>query len=194
MSEEGGQEPEKTIPYSRFQEVVEQKNALKQELAASRTELQALSEKSATVDTLAGQIESLKAAHKAEIAGMVERMELMGAGITDDEGQTVARALYQAIPEKERPKTIGDYLGQFRGEGDDVPAPPKALAAYLQPSANTAGPETPAPRQGLPRGPRPGTHTPAAPNVTAEAMAAAREKAQRTGDWTEYQALRKQIV
>jgi|AACY02.1.fsa_nt_gi hypothetical protein len=183
---EGGAPPEKTIPYSRFQEVVRQKQELAAKLDATGAEVQALSEKVATVGALTETIAKLKAEQQRTVAGYEERLALVSFGINDAEGQTVARALYNGLPDAERPKSIADYLGQFKGDSEDAPAPPRALAPYLQP-AQAAPQEKSTPFPGGPKGqPTP----PRAPGVTADALRAAREKGQRSGDWSDYKALR----
>lgn len=196
MSADGGgaappvHEPPPDHP--RFQQVVEQRNALRAEKAALEEQLQAAIEKAATVDTLAKQIESMKASHKGVVAGYEERLALSGAGINDSDGQTVVRALYNSLPDAERPKTISDYLGQFQGE--NAAEPPRALAPYLKAPEPAESPApAPAPGSPMPRAPKPGGTAPKAGDVTGEALRAARLHAQRTGDFTQYKALRAQM-
>lgn len=183
--------PEKTIPYDRFQAVVGEKNTLKTRLADAEKQIQALTEKGATVDTIAGQLKATKAQHAAELSKVQEELGLSRAGLNDPTGAAIARTLHGLLPEADRPSLL-DYVGSFRGE--DAPEPPPGLAPYLG-----LAPKPPA-KEEKPAGeiaqlrqwhtpPAPRSTPPGAPNVTAAAIKAAREKGASTGDWSEFRGL-----
>lgn len=184
MSEEGGEE--RTVPYSRFQEVVGKKNAAEAQIADLQAQLQAASEKSATADTLAQTIAELKTGHKSQIAALHEELGLSRAGLNNPEGVAVARALYGAQPEDSRPKSLLEYVNSFKAEGENVPKPPPGLAPYLDlPKPQAKEPET----NGKPVGdlarlraygaPGRGSSAPGAPDVSAEAIRQAKAQFSR---------------
>ena len=185
MSEEQEQEqPGRTVPYARFQEVVARRNEAETRIADLEAQLQAASERGATADTLAATIADLKASHKGKVAELQEALGLSRAGLNDPEGVAVARALYGAQPEDSRPGSLLDYIAQFQAGGEDAPAPPPGLAPYLQGASKAAA--APAPEQadkpagdlerlrayGSPR--RRNGSAPAAPDVNVAAIREAR--------------------
>lgn len=174
MSEQGGGEgggEERTVPYARFQEVVTAKNEWKTKAEGFQREIQELSEKVATTDTLAAQMADLKTAHKGQLAALQEELGLSRAGLNSVEGVATARALYSIQPEDQRPKTLTEWVQSFQGEGEDVPKPPPGLAPYLGQMPAKTSEEKPGPVVKPQR--RGADHTPA-PKVNQQAIRQAR--------------------
>jgi len=185
---DGEEGAEKTIPYTRFSEVVTERNGLRDQLASMQTELGSLKEQAGRADGLATEIEAMQAAHGKATASWDQERALLGAGLTSPEGQAVARSLYGLQPEAGRP-ALGDWLSGLSQEGADVPA---GLRAYLQPAAPAAAPAA-EPAKTAPRAPGappppaspPGTGT----GVTRDQIRAAKVKGTSTGDWADFKAL-----
>ena len=172
------------VPYERFQAVVAERNTLRDADAARATEMQKLTERAATVDALTAALAEAKAGRAADADAWGQERALMGAGFTDAEGQTVARALFAAQPEAIRAKPIGDWLGGLKAEGATVP---KALAPYLSPAAPTTTTTAPPPKAPAAQG---GTSTAPGANgaTSAAALKALREAASKSGDWAAFNA------
>lgn len=170
------------VPYDRFQSVVAEKNTLSTENATLKGEIQKLSEKAATVDTLTGQINEWKG--KAEAAGkrFATFTQLSGAlGTTDTDVIDSFDSKYQALPEKDRPDRKA-WVESLKAKPEDAPA---ILRPWLTPATTTAAPPKTAPKV-------PGTQAtpPNAPNAPdAAEIRAAREKGVRTGDWADWKAV-----
>lgn len=197
MADEQGEGGKAPIPYDRFQQVVAEKNALNERVGALEKEARTYQERAATADTLAKQIEQIKAEHSKAASAWDRQRALIGAGIVDDEGIELADYYYGKVPEKDRP-AMGDWIKAMREAPDKAP---KALRTWLDTGPNTepddidpdiedkAPPkrETRPPRTQRtadPSGTQGARHTP-----TAEQVRAAREKAQKTGDWADFNRL-----
>jgi hypothetical protein len=170
------------VPYERFAAVTAEKNALKEEIGPLR-------ERAAGLDAAIRERDAARAELATATAGFADRTALYRAGVDDDEGQDVARALYARLPQDSRPASLGDWLTGLRAEGASVP---RALAPYLrQPAAPAAA--TPAPGAQAAAAPRPAAPAasppPAAGRVDEIALRAAREKARKTGDWNDFKQL-----
>jgi hypothetical protein len=158
------------VPASRLAEVVGERNALRKELAAAKSELGEVGEWRAAA-------EKERAAIAAERVTHAEDRDLYRAGLMDPEAHIVARALFAALPTEGRPATLGAYLSALLADGATVP---KALAGYLAPPSSAAKAVT---TTTTPKPPASaGQPTPTGATLTAEAFAAAREHYKRTGD------------
>jgi len=123
----------------------------------------------ATASTaLNSQIESLKAEHAQKEAVWSDERAMLGAGLTDPEGQAVARALYGTLPDDGKPASIAEYLQAFGAENAKVPA---GLAPYL--GSKAAPTPKPAPAQR------------SAPAVGGNATDALLKAARESGNWQE---------
>jgi len=185
-----------TVPVERFNEVVNERAALREELAGAKKQLSAAEDKAKTADTLARQIEEQKAEHKAQAARWEEERAVAAAGITDPDGVEVARLVYGRIPADKRPKTISEYLTSLKAEGAEVPT---ALSPWIQPvtKADPKDGKGDAGRRGAPPAPgkTPGGTAPGAtPQVTAEAIRAAREKFMATKSEADRKALQELLT
>ena len=160
---------ERTIPYARFAVVYDSRKELLVKHEAAQGELA----------QVRGELEPLR----AQVSRLGEDLALARAGIRDEEGSAVARALYSALPEEGRP-TIGDWIGGF---GEDAPAP-RGLAVYL---SGGAPPPPDAPALATPAAP-PITRTTqpgASSGPTAAQIRRAREDAQASGDWSAFNTM-----
>lgn len=124
-----------TVPYSRFQTVVGEKQALANRVAELERENQGLQEKAATADTLAGQLRTAQ----AEKASTDQRFEtfkaITSAGLTDPELVEAAEWAHSRLPEKDRPP-IGEWLSGLR---EDPSKAPLVLRPHLGEGTGGAG-------------------------------------------------------
>lgn len=122
----GGGEPA-PVPYERFQKTVAARNALAEEVSTLKADLQRVSERAATADTLAKQIEDLRGQYTAKEAVWGEEREVLNLGIADEDGREVVRALHRRLPEKDRPK-LGEWWSSLAADPTKAPKP---LQPYL---------------------------------------------------------------
>jgi hypothetical protein len=189
----------KTVPYDRFQKVVQERNEWKSKASTFERDAQANAERAATSDTLAKQLEDLKGEFKSARSAWDLERGMMGAGLTDQEGRDVAQMHYGRLAEKDRP-TMTDWLEGLR---KDPTKAPRSLQPFLgdgKADTATAGAgksEEPAKGSGgggkatgLPRstGREPASSTGANTGdpMSAGQLRQIREKAQQSGDWTEW--------
>jgi len=177
--------------------VVASKNELASQVSALQAEVQSLSEKAATVDTLTGQISEWKGkAEKAE--GKFSRWQAIASGIgtTDTEAIEAAEWAYGRLPEEDRPQ-LGDWLSGLREKPETAP---KVLSPWLSPATDSKPDSTPPTRtkttppasngKTTPRAPARGAQAPGAPSsLSVEAVRAAKERGIKTGDWSAYREL-----
>lgn len=166
-----------TIPYDRFQKVVAARDELAGKVADYETQLQTASERAATADTLAAQVQEWSGKYERDIA-------YARAGL-DEEGATVAEVFYGKLDGDDKPDRA-TWLKSMR-ESEDAP---KALRAYFN-AETPKEPETPE----KPRKPRT-PETPRSPGgaegeVSVAEWQAAKLHGQKTGDWSQYKALKK---
>lgn len=173
----------KTVSWENFQAVVSAKTGLEGQVRELQGQVRTLQEKAATVDTLSTQINEWKT-EAAEAEGRYTAfIELSGAlGTTDADVIGAFDQRYRALPEKDRPPRA-DWIGSLKAKPGEAPA---LLRPWLsQPQG--AGPRPNPKPVGPPTAPA------ASGEVTAEAVRAARERAQKTGDWGPYKELTKQM-
>jgi hypothetical protein len=176
------------VDHDRYARVVAAKQGLEAQVADQRAQIDALAEKSATVDTLASQVEEWKG-KAAEAATRFDRFKTLSAGLgtTDTEAIEAAEWAHSRLPAEGRPE-IGAWV---EGIKTDPTKAPKVLAPWLAPAPST-DPAIPAPKTPGPKPPNRGTQQTGAPAaVSAEQFRAAREKGVRSGDWSEFKALKK---
>lgn len=151
----GGGTPD-VVPYGRFNEVLQQRNELKAQW------------EQADVDGLRSRATELEQALEAERSGRAEDRALFGAGLTDPEGQAVARFLYGRLEEKPE-GGMGAWLSSLSAEGAEVPKP---LAPYMaqQAAAEPTASEPPRGSGGARATSRPAPSGP----ITVETIAKAR--------------------
>lgn len=160
------------VPYERFAGVVSERNAARKELEALRPQVGLLDVATKERDALREQLAAVASEHSDAIA-------LLRAGVDDEDGQTVARALYGRMPADGRPASIGEWLGGMKA---DPAAVPRGLAPYLlPPAAPVAAPPKPA----APNGQAP----PATGSARDAQIRAAREHLRLTGDGADLRKL-----
>jgi len=175
-----------TVPYGRFQEVVSARNTATTRIEALEAELQGLSEKAATVDTLGTQLNETKAALEKANGRFGRFKTIAGAlGTADEEAVEAAEWAYSRLPEEGRPE-LPDWLNGIKEKPETAP---KVLQSWMQGSGETQQTTTPTPKP-APRPPPRGPTPPTAPQtVTAAQIREARDYAVKTGDWSRYKAL-----
>lgn len=184
----------KTVDYAVFQRVVEAKNGLEGQVRQLQGQVQTLSEKAATVDTLAGQVNEWKTKFTEAEGRFTTFSEFSGAlGTTDADVIGVFDQKYKALPEANRPSRA-DWIGTLRSKPDEAPA-------LLRPWLNAGGTGAASPAGGKSEDkPKPkvpgagGTPPGTAGQVTADQIRAAREKGQKTGDWSAFKELKKRMA
>ena len=158
---------EKAVPYARFAKV----NAARKEAVARAKQFEADAKE---VPGLRTQLEQLQTTYTTDKESWEQRFALVEAGLSDTEGQEVARMLYGRLPAEGKPASIGEWVTGLKAEGATVP---KALGGYLTGATSKAPPPTPGSG---------GNQPPAANNLTPDQIRTIREKAVKTGDWTEW--------
>lgn len=176
----GGPAP---IPYDRFKSVNDKYNSSKARIAELEAEVQSLTEKSATVDTLASTLKSKEEEWGKERAGFQERLGLSELGLTSKEGQTVARSLYNSLDEEARKDvSFTDQVKAWKEKPEEAPA-------GMKPYLGVAGGEGGGSKRNANKGAGGDGGGSGPSSVTLEALRAAREKAVKTGNWDEYDKL-----
>lgn len=167
------------IPYERFQEVVAERRVWEQRTKELETRLKGLGSLESDLAKVRTDLEAERLARQTEAASWAEERALLGVGFTDAEAQDAARYAWSKLPEDKRHKDgIGAWLGEIKA---DPTKAPKILTPFIaQPPT-----QPPSPRPGA------GQNPPPAGNVDAAALRAAREQAQRTGDWSTWDKLLK---
>lgn len=181
-------EPQKTVAYDNFQAVVQAKQGLETQVATLRSQLQTLTEKAATVDTLAAQVGEWKGKAEQASTRFATFTEFSGAlGTTDTDIIDSFDSKYRAMPEADRPARA-DWVKALKAAPDGAPA---ILRPWLAPVA----PATAAPvAKPSPRVPGTPATPPTAPSaVSAEEVRRIREEAVATGDWSRWKILRAQF-
>jgi len=174
--------PQKTVAYDNFQAVVSAKIGLEAQVKELRAQVQSLTERAATADTLGQELASWKQKAEAESQRYGAYVELSGAvGSTDPDVLAAFDARYNGLPKTDRPDRKA-WVEGLRAAPDQAPA---LLRPWLG-ATPVAPPKPPAPRvPGTPATP------PGAPSsVSAEEVARVREEAVRTGDWSKWKAMR----
>lgn len=165
-----GGEEEKTIPYARFSEVLQERNELKP--------------KAENYDKLVKEHDELKQKYTA----LEEDTVIMGTGLADPEGRELARYLHGKLPPEGRPP-IGEWLTGLKAEPTKMP---KALAPYW-PTAATGGAQGGAQGGGAAgaggaRQVPPKTAAGGSPAAGAPAAGAITKEQMNAGSWSEQRA------
>ena len=171
----------KTVDYDKYQRVVSAKQGLERQVEELKTEAAALSEKAATVDTLATQVGEWRS--KAEEAsGKFSRWQDIATriGTTDADAIEAVEWQYGRIGGDDRP-ALGDWLDGLKAEPDKAPT---ILRPLLGSDAAQPKPK-PKDKAGSAAPPAAGSQ------YSAEEIRAIRIEATRTGDWQKYREIRK---
>lgn len=172
--------PEATVPYSRFSEVIRERNAYQEKAAQAASLASALQEAQAKVGAVEASFQTFRT-----VASTL--------GQTDPEAVELVQWSYGRLPAENRP-ALDTWL---QGVKADPAAAPLAIRHLLPQAANQA------PAPGAPPAPQP-TSPRASPSAVAGApastppvsdadVARVRAQCQRTGDWTAWKELRKSI-
>lgn len=173
--------PEQTIPYSRFHEVVKERNAAQEKAAQAASLAAALQEAQAKAASLETQFSTFRT-----VASTI--------GHTDPEAIDLVSWSYGRLPQENRP-ALGDWLGAVKADPAQAPL---AIRHLLPQAANTAPVPAPAPVPTQATSPRAAPSAVAGapastPSLSPADVARIREQCQRTGDWTAWKEVRKTI-
>lgn len=173
------QEAARTIPYERFQKVVSERDSWRSKHESAQEEMQTLTERSATVDTLGRELELARTKIATLESDGDLNMQLAERGF-DSEGRSVVRMLHDKLPEEDRPNTV-DWVDSMK---DDASKRPKSLFGYFDTVKADVPEKVETPKKTLPRSDRHSSgNSSGAGDVTAAQIKAAREKAIATGQW-----------
>lgn len=154
-------ENDQLVPIHRLREVNEKRLALEARIQQLEAEAQTLTERAATADTLAKQLEAAQAAAQQASQGLTEYQAAARIGVTDPELYEAARWAYSRMPEADRP-AFSDALTAWK---DDPSAAPLVLRPHLAPA--------PAPQVAAPEGAAPTPQPAPNPNQGAQTFEAA---------------------
>ena len=127
------------VPYERFQRVnAKLKDALSQ-ISDLEGKVGELGKSAGTVEALSATVADLKGQLKVQSRGHQEQIALMGLGITDTEGQDLARFYHGRLDEKGRPP-LAVWLKTLSEKPEDAP---KGLQAFLPQAEAEATEEAP---------------------------------------------------
>jgi hypothetical protein len=172
------------VPYDRFQQVVASKNDLSGQLQAAQEQIQALTEKTATTDTVTAALAAANGRADAAEGKFDRWRAVSGAlGTTDQEAIDAAEFAHSRLPAEDRP----ELPAWLSGLKEDPANAPKMLQPWIGAPAEPAAPTKSAPRAAKPTAQPPGAPS----SVSADAMRAARIVGVRTGDWSQYKTLAK---
>jgi hypothetical protein len=132
------------VPYERFA-------ASRAEVRALKAEADGLRAKATAAEQAIRERDEARTALAAAQTEHADALSLLRAGISDDEGQAVARTIYGRLPAEGRP-ALGDWLSGLRVEGAQVP---RALAPYLGGQAQAQQQQQPIPPRPAPPGQAP---------------------------------------
>lgn len=142
--EQKGAPVDQTVPFHRFQQVNDKRSAAEARIVELEAELQRLTERAATADTLAQQVQEWQTRAEQAQTGLTEYQAAARIGVTDPELYEAARWAHSRMPEADRP-AFADALQAWK---EDPSAAPLVLRPHLAP-APAAAPQAaqPAPAQ-----------------------------------------------
>ncbi len=170
------------VPYDRFQSVVAERNALREQLTEVVSLKQALQEAQAKSSQVEAQFTTFKT-----VASTI--------GATDPEAVDLVQYAYGRLPGEGRPP-LGDWLSQVKADPTNAPlalkhlitggftqAPPPPVAAPPAPVTSSSTPPS-ATASGTPA---------TSPRLADADVARIRAEAQRTGDWSRWKEVRGKV-
>jgi len=196
MSEEGAEQPaaapaeQDMAPTPRASRGSKRIQQLTNDLQAAHERIKLLEADSVTVErdrlaegmkALEQKLERMKADHATAADQWRTSEAMLRRGLTDDEGQAVALALYARLPADERPE-LAAWMDSWKGD-DDTDNTPAALRPYLQRQADPVPPAAP------PAAPLAGRQPAASPGALGSIPASVRMAAAR-GDRDAQEAIR----
>lgn len=184
----GAGDAPKTVAHEHFQRVVEAKTNLEAENKNLKAQIQTLTEKAATVDTLSSEVTRWKGeAEKAQsrFATFTEFSSVLGTTDVDVIDQFDAK--YRALPEKDRPAR-GDWVKSLQGAPDQAPT---VLRPWLTAAADTGSGQGGGDKKPPPKNPvKPNAAGGGAPADAAE-LRRIRQEAMKSGNWQPYKDYKK---
>lgn len=142
-------ENEQLVPIHRLREVNDKRLELEARIKQLEAEAQTLTERAATADTLAQQLEAANQAARQAAQGLTEYQAAARIGVTDPELYEAARWAYNRLPEADRP-AFPEALEAWKSDPNAAPLvlrPHLAPAPAPQAAAPQAAP-APNPNQG----------------------------------------------
>ena len=131
MSEETkAADNEQLVPIHRLREVNDKRLELEAWIKQLEAEAQTLTERAATADTLAQQLEAANQAARQAAQGLTEYQAAARIGVTDPELYEAARWAYNRLPEADRP-AFPEALEAWKS---DPTAAPLVLRPHLAPA------------------------------------------------------------
>ena len=149
MSDDTKTENEQLVPIHRLREVNDKRLELEARIKQLEAEAQTLTERAATADTLAQQLEAANQAARQAAQGLTEYQAAARIGVTDPELYEAARWAYNRLPEADRP-AFPEALEAWKSDPNAAPLvlrPHLAPAPAPQAAAPQAAP-APNPNQG----------------------------------------------
>jgi hypothetical protein len=149
MSDETKTDNEQLVPIHRLREVNDKRLELEARIKQLEAEAQTLTERAATADTLAQQLEAANQAARQAAQGLTEYQAAARIGVTDPELYEAARWAYNRLPEADRP-AFPEALEAWKSDPNAAPLvlrPHLAPAPAPQAAAPQAAP-APNPNQG----------------------------------------------
>lgn len=177
----------KMIEAEKFERVVVAKRGLESQVSTLTKEVQTLTERAATADTLAKRVQELESQVSAA-DGRFTRFTTIAtaAGTTDPDVIEGVEWHYSKLPEADRP-ALPDWLGTLKADPSKAPTLLRSVFAAPEQQAEKPPPAKPKAPAGA------GTQQPAggAARSTPAELHAEAQKAAKTGDWTRYEQMRK---
>lgn len=173
-----GQEAMPPVPYSRFHEVIKERNAYQEKAARADTLATALQEAQAKVQATENQFTVFRT-----VAGTL--------GQTDPEAIELVQYAYGRLPQEGRPE-LATWLGAVKADPAQAPLAIKHLLSPVpvsQAPASVQGQGSPRPQPAASPAGNPQTN----PTPSDADIARVREQCLRTGDWTAWKEMRKQL-
>lgn len=181
----------RTVPYDRFQSVVASRNEMQTQLTELQAQVQTLSEKAATVDSVAAQAAEWKGKAETEAARFGTFREIASRGYTDPELVEAIEWSHSKLTGDDKPP-VGSWLDALKADPSTAPTllRPHLSAPVVEQAAPAA---TPAPTP-QPKGVGSGTQAPGAPSEVTEAdIKKAGRIGAETGDWSAWKELKKRM-
>lgn len=191
----GGGGESKTVDYATYQRVVQAKQGLEAQLAEYKGQVDSLTEKGASVDTLAEQLAQAKARADAAETKFARHVKISAKlGTTDPDVIAAVEWQHGRLPADGRKEDVGEWL-------DELKADPTKASSVLRPflGGEGGGGSEGGGGEGGKKKPRDtgggggqGGQPPGGKSqFSKEQIRAAREHAVKTGDWSRYKEMRK---
>ncbi len=189
QQEQQQQQRVETVPYARFQQVVSEKGALRSEVDSLKLEIQTLSERGATVDTVTRELEMARTRIASMSADTDLNMGLAERGF-DADGRDIIKMLHNKMPEEDRPTALA-WVDSMK---EDPAKRPRPLLGYFDaPQAMDKVDALDVAPKSKPKMPRSSRHSGGSgtgnADVTAAQIREARESAMKTGQWAAVKTL-----